>query len=209
MSKNYRRKDYKSTNNQSKDDYDVRDSFSRVKKYRGNNNYRTDDTFRNDEYYNHQLINDAHENTAYTHSSVDRNDYYNLDSKIDTLINNNNLAHENLRKELESKIQTVQNDAIKNSKNDRKATIKWLIGIAITVVLTVGFILFIPYKMSQKNEKDITIIKTTIEKNITPTIEKNTQAIENINVEIKGYLNDKSNTSAPIQKETKSSPSTK
>ena len=90
-----------------------------------------------------------------------------------------------------------------------RSTIRWLIGIAVTVIVAVGSFLMLPYRIARNNEKDITIIKTTIEKSLAPSIEKNSNAIETINVEIKEYLNNNSNKKTNTQKKSNSCPSTK
>lgn len=191
------------------DDYSLTISLSKMKKY-GNRDYGvTDSENKIETDRSYSMSNSQAVQSPYTSDNINRADYYNLDNKIMSLTDNNNQAHDNLRKELESKIKTVEDNAITNSAKDRKSTIRWLIGIAVTVIVAVGSFFMIPYRIARNNEKDITIIKTTIEKSLAPSIEKNSNAIETINVEIKEYLNNNSNKKTNTQKKSTSCPSTK
>lgn len=191
------------------DDYSLTISLSKMKKY-GNRDYGvTDSENKIESDHSYSMSNSQAVQSPYTSDNINRADYYNLDNKIMSLTDNNNQAHDNLRKELESKIKTVEDNAITNSAKDRKSTIRWLIGIAVTVIVAVGSFFMIPYRIARNNEKDITIIKTTIEKSLAPSIEKNSNAIETINVEIKEYLNNNSNKKTNTQKKSTSCPSTK
>lgn len=191
------------------DDYSLTISLSKMKKY-GNRDYGvTDSENKIESDHSYSMSNSQAVQSPYTSDNINRADYYNLDNKIMSLTDNNNQAHDNLRKELESKIKTVEDKAITNSAKDRKSTIRWLIGIAVTVIVAVGSFFMIPYRIARNNEKDITIIKTTIEKSLAPSIEKNSNAIETINVEIKEYLNNNSNKKTNTQKKSTSCPSTK
>lgn len=164
------------------DDYSVTISLSKMKKYGGKKSATTDATG-SERIYDAQpdsINNTEHLNTPYTFTSVDREDYYNLDKKITALSDTNIQAHESIRKELEGKIESIRTSIQKKMEDGRKEDKKWLIGTAIGVLIAVGGILFFPYKMAQKNEKEITIMKTKIDENIKPSIEKNAKSIERI-----------------------------
>lgn len=136
------------------DDYSLTISLSKMKKYGNRNNGVTnsENPIRSDHSYS--MSSSQAIQSPYTSDVINRGDYYNLDNKITTLTDNNNQAHENLRKELEQKIE----NAITKIESKRR----WLIGIVVTIVLTIGGFLFVPYKIAKNNEVEIKILKKTI-----------------------------------------------
>lgn len=143
------------------DDYSLTISLSKMKKY-GNRNYGVTDSENEIEPdHSYSMSNSQTVQSPYTSDNINRADYYNLDNKIMTLTDNNNQAHDNLRKELEKKIE----DSAKKSSEEIsgvKSLIKWLIGIIVTIGLGVGGFLFVPYNIANKNKEEINNIKNDI-----------------------------------------------
>lgn len=143
------------------DDYSLTISLSKMKKY-GNRDYGVTDSENEIEPgHSYSMSNSQTVQSPYTSDNINRADYYNLDNKIMTLTDNNNQAHDNLRKELEKKIE----DSAKESSNkisEVKSLIKWLIGIIVTIGLGIGGLLFVPYNIAGKNKEEINNIKNDI-----------------------------------------------
>lgn len=143
------------------DDYSLTISLSKMKKY-GNRDYGVTDSENEIEPgHSYSMSNSQAIQSHYTSDNINRTDYYNLDDKIMTLTDNNNQAHDNLRKELEKKIE----DSAKESSNkisEVKSLIKWLIGIIVTIGLGIGGLLFVPYNIASKNKEEINNIKNDI-----------------------------------------------
>ena len=68
----------------------------------------------------------------------------------------------------------------KQKKSDKK----WLIGLVVTIVLSiVGYFIF-PYQKANKNREEIIEIRAIIDENVKPSINRNSQAIEKNSEEI-------------------------
>ena len=85
---------------------------------------------------------------------------------------------------MEGKIEKVKTDIEQQSK-DKKENKRWIIGIAITIIIAIIGYFVLPYQKSNKNQHEIIKIQTTIDENIKPSIEKNSNAIEKNALEIK------------------------
>ena len=119
------------------DDYSLTISLSKMKKYGNRNNGVTNSENQIGSDNSYSMSNSQAIQSPYTSDVINRGDYYNLDNKITNLTDNNNKAHDNLRKELEQKIE----NAIAKIETQRR----WLIGILVTIALAIGgsfFLLF-------------------------------------------------------------------
>lgn len=143
------------------DDYSLTISLSKMKKY-GNRDYGvTDSENEIGADHSYSMSNSQSIQSPYTSDIINRTDYYNLDNKIMTLTDNNNQAHDNLRKELEKKITDSATESSKQI-SEVKSLIKWLIGIIITIGLGIGGFLLVPYSIASKNKEEIKNIKDNI-----------------------------------------------
>ena len=167
------------------EDYNVSASFSKVRKYRGSNPIQTESNFREDSFYNPIIFDNASpQGGSETKTSVDRNDYYNLDNKISTLTSQNNEAHEGLRKEFERKIDTVL-EKITQIDKSQKSFWKWFVGISVTIILAFGTWLYNRLALSNENKERIEKIEYKMDETIIPLLNKNTNMIERNTTEIR------------------------
>lgn len=167
------------------EEYDLKRSFSRLNRYRSSNLDQTKVSEGQDSYNPPIDSSQSKKADYYSLTNPLGTSYYRLEDKISALSDKNDAAHENLRKELEGKIDKVKVDVDKKFQNNSDNW-KWIIGIAITVILAVVGYFVYPYQKSNKNQQEIIRIQTTIDESIKPSIEKNTKAIENNSLEIKG-----------------------
>ena len=167
------------------EDYDLKQNFSRLNRYRSSNN---DQTTLN-------VVKDQ-QNASINSSYADRFDslptnqldgsYFKLYERISDLSDKNNTAINDLRKELEGKIDNAKN-AVEQQIQDIKDTRKWKIGAIIAIIgMIIGYIV-LPYQKSSQNQRDIIEIKSSIDKTIIPYVDKNTKDIEKNSSEINNY----------------------
>ena len=168
------------------DDYNVSNSFSRVKKYRGSNPIQTESNYTDGTPSFNPNIRDNSSPTQIqeTLTSVDRNDYYNLDNKIATLTSQNNEAHEGLRKEFEKKIDTVL-DKVTEIDKSQKSFWEWFIGISVTIVIAFGTWSYNRLSLSNENKERIEKIEYKIDETIIPSVNNQMALIEKYSTEIK------------------------
>lgn len=159
------------------EEYDLKQSFSRLNKYRSSNYYQTvtDNERNNDPLPNNSNL--PHEQIYGALTNAVGDTYFRLEEKISALSDKNETAHGDLRKELEGKIDKLKND-IEKRVDEIKDDKKWLIGLVVTIILAiVGFFIF-PYQVAKENQKDISTIRTIIDENIKPSINRNSHTIE-------------------------------
>lgn len=173
----------------SQEEYDLKQSFSKLNQYRSSNNYQT---VMDNERGNCTLLNNSnspHEQIygALTNSVGDT--YIKLVEKISALSDKNETAHGDLRKELEGKIDKLKID-IEKRIDEIKSDKKWLITIVVTIVLAIAGYLILPYQKASKNREDIIEIRAIIDENIKPSIDRNSQAIEKNSEEINNKIKD-------------------
>ncbi len=85
---------------------------------------------------------------------------------------------------MEGKIEKVKTD-IEQQNKEKKENKRWIIGIVIATIIAIVGYFVLPYQKSNNNQKEIIKIQTTIDENIKPSIEKNSNAIEKNALEIK------------------------
>lgn len=167
------------------EDYDLKRSFSRLNRFRSSNYYQTRGNEELEERYYPPVDSSYSQEKEYNAVTNQIGDtYFRLEDKISALSDKNDAAHDSLRKELEGKIEKVKTDIEQQSK-DKKENKRWIIGIAITIIIAIIGYFVLPYQKSNKNQHEIIKIQTTIDENIKPSIEKNSNAIEKNALEIK------------------------
>lgn len=168
------------------DDYNVSNSFSRVKRYRSSNPIQTDPNYYDSAPSSNPNIidNSSPVQILETLTSIDRNDYYNLDNKIATLTSQNNEAHEGLRKEFEKKVDVVLEKVTEIDKS-QKSFWKWFIGISATLIIAYGTWLYNRLSLSNSNKERIDKIEYKIDETIVPFLNGQTTLIEKHSTEIK------------------------
>ena len=167
------------------EDYDLKRSFSRLNRFRSSNYYQTRGDEELEERYYPPVDSSYSQEKEYNAVTNQIGDtYFRLEDKISALSDKNDAAHDILRKELEGKIEKVKTDIEQQSK-DKKENKRWIIGIAITIIIAIIGYFVLPYQKSNKNQHEIIKIQTTIDENIKPSIEKNSNAIEKNALEIK------------------------
>ena len=167
------------------EDYDLKRSFSRLNRFRSSNYYQTRGDEELEERYYPPVDSSYSQEKEYNAVTNQIGDtYFRLEDKISALSDKNDAAHDSLRKELEGKIEKVKTDIEQQSK-DKKENKRWIIGIAITIIIAIIGYFVLPYQKSNKNQHEIIKIQTTIDENIKPSIEKNSNAIEKNALEIK------------------------
>ena len=173
----------------SQEEYDLKQSFSKLNQYRSSNNYQT---VTDNERGNCPLPNNSnlpHEQIYGALTNAVGDTYFRLEEKISALSDKNETAHGDLRKELEGKIDKLKVD-IEKRIDEIKSDKKWLIGLVVTIVLAiVGYFIF-PYQKASKNREDIIEIRAIIDENIKPSINRNSQAIEKNSEEINNKIKD-------------------
>lgn len=176
----------KSHHQSRQDDYNVSNSFSRVRKYQGSNPIHTESNYYDDTpSFNSNIRNNSSlTQIQETPTSVDRQDYYNLDNKIVTLTSQNNEAHEGLRKEFENKIEKVS-DRIAGVEQSQKSFWKWFVGIAVPILITFGTWLYNRLSLSNENREHIERIEYKIEETVIPLLNKQANQIEKNATEIR------------------------
>ena len=175
----------KSQHQSRQDDYNVSNSFSRVKKYRGSNPIQTEPNYEGSLSFNPNIIDNAsYPQVQETITSVDRNDYYNLDNKITALTSQNIEAHEGLRKEFENKLEKVS-DRIAGVERSQKSFWKWFVGIAIPVLIAFGTWLYNRLSLSNENREYIEKLEYKIEETVIPLLDKQANQIEKNTTEIR------------------------
>lgn len=168
----------------SKDDYGIDSGFSRIKKYRGENNYQTKTGNNRQSNRDVYANNSGSSNLSGTITSIDRSDYYNLDDKITSLSDKNIEAHDNLRKSLEDKINKVDEN-VDDVKKAQKSFLGWFIGIMVTVSIAFCTWLYDRLSLSSENKERIIKIESLIENQITPTLNNHTIILEKLEKENK------------------------
>ena len=165
------------------EEYDLKKSFSRLNKYRSSNYYQTvtDNERDNDSLPNNSNLPHEQIYGALTNGVGDT--YFRLEEKISALSDKNETAHGNLRKELEGKIEKLEKD-IEKRIDDIRGEKKWLIGLFITIFLTIAGYFIFPYQVANENQKEISTIHTILNENIKPSINRNSHAIEKNTEEI-------------------------
>ena len=167
------------------EDYDLKRSFSRLNRFRSSNYYQTRGDEELEERYYPPVDSSYSQEKEYNAVTNQIGDtYFRLEDKISALSDKNDAAHDSLRKELEGKIEKVKTD-IEQQSQDKKENKRWIIGIAITIIIAIIGYFVLPYQKSNKNQHEIIKIQTTIDENIKPSIEKNSNAIEKNALEIK------------------------
>ena len=167
------------------EDYDLKRSFSRLNRFRSSNYYQTRGDEELEERYYPPVDSSYSQETEYNTVTNQIGDtYFRLEDKISALSDKNDAAHDSLRKELEGKIEKVKTDFEQQSK-DKKEDRKWIIGTAIAIVIAIVGYFVLPYQKANKNQHEIIKIQTTIDENIKPSIEKNSNKIEKNALEIK------------------------
>lgn len=167
------------------EDYDLKRSFSRLNRFRSSNYYQTRGDEESEEKYYPPVDSSYSQEKEYNAVTNQIGDtYFRLEDKISALSDKNDAAHDSLRKELEGKIEKVKTDIEQQSK-DKKENKRWIIGIVITIIIAIIGYFVLPYQTSNKNQHEIIKIQTTIDENIKPSIEKNSNAIEKNALEIK------------------------
>lgn len=167
------------------EDYDLKHSFSKLNRFRSSNHYQTRADEEPDDRYYPPVDSSYSQETEYNAVTNQIGDtYFRLEDKISALSDKNDAAHDSLRKELEGKIEKVKTDFEQQSK-DKKENRKWIIGTAIAIVIAIVGYFVLPYQKANKNQHEIIKIQTTIDENIKPSIEKNSNAIEKNALEIK------------------------
>lgn len=167
------------------EDYDLKRSFYRLNRFRSSNYYQTRGDEELEERYYPPVDSSYSQEKEYNAVTNQIGDtYFRLEDKISALSDKNDAAHDSLRKELEGKIEKVKTDIEQQSK-DKKENKRWIIGIVITIIIAIIGYFVLPYQKSNKNQHEIIKIQTTIDENIKPSIEKNSNAIEKNALEIK------------------------
>lgn len=161
----------------SQEEYDLKHSFSILNQYRSSNNYQTvtdneqgNNTLPNNSYLSHEQIYGPLTNTV-------GDTYLRLEEKISALSDRNETAHGDLRKELEGKIDKLKID-IEKRIDEIKSAKRWLIGLIVSIIVAIASFFFFPYQVAKDNQKDISTIRTIIDENIKPSINRNSHAIE-------------------------------
>ena len=170
---------------QNQEDYDLKRNFYKLNRFRSSNDYQTRGDEEVEERYCPPVDSSYSQETEYNTVTNQIGDtYFRLEDKISALSDKNDAAHDSLRKELEGKIEKVKTDFEQHSK-DKKEDRKWIIGTAIAIVIAIVGYFVLPYQKANKNQHEIIKIQTTIDENIKPSIEKNSNKIEKNALEIK------------------------
>ena len=167
----------------SQEEYDLKQSFSRLNKFRSSN---YDQTVTDNERGNRPLSNNSnlpHEQFYGALTNAVGDTYFRLEEKISALSDKNETAHGDLRKELEGKIDKLKID-IEKRIDEIKSDKKWLIGLVVTIILAIAGYFIFPYQKASKNREDIIEIRAIIDENIKPSINRNSHAIEKNTEEI-------------------------
>ena len=167
----------------SQEEYDLKQSFSKLNQYRSSNNYQT---VTDNERGSRPLPNNSnlpHEQIYGALTNAVDNTYLRLEEKISALSDKNETAHGDLRKELEGKIDKLKND-IEKRIDEIKSAKRWLIGLIISIFVAIAGYFIFPYQIAKENQKDISTIRTIIGENIKPSINRNSHAIEKNTEEI-------------------------
>ena len=167
----------------SQEEYDLKQSFSKLNQYRSSNNYQT---VTDNERGNCPLPNNSnlpHEQIYGALTNAVGDTYFRLEEKISALSDKNETAHGDLRKELEGKIDKLKND-IEKRIDEIKSAKRWLIGLIISIFVAIAGYFIFPYQIAKENQKDISTIRTIIDENIKPSINRNSHAIEKNTEEI-------------------------
>ena len=98
--------------NHSGGEYNLKDNFSKVKKYQGKNFTPTESNFRDTRPYGSNKIDNTSSQITQeeTLTSITRGGFYNLDGKISSLTSANHAEHDSLRKDYENKIKDLKTD---------------------------------------------------------------------------------------------------
>lgn len=179
-----------------KDEYAVDSSFSKIRRYRGENQYQITAYNNSNRGLHRDIYANSSTDTDYTgaFTSIDRADYYNLDEKITSLSNRNVEAHDNLRKEIKQDIKELD-DSIKNCIS--KKMFWTIIGVLVPIIMAVCGGIINQLSIANKNKDTIIEMRTTIDKSIIPTVEDNKKCIE------RNFVNIKDNTEKIIQIQNK------
>ncbi len=179
-----------------KDEYNLKDSFARLNRYRSSNVYQTNFEIQQDEVPNDQLLSSNHTqyNSLNTNTDIIGNNYFRLEDKIESLSNKNDEAHDTLRKEIKQDIKDLS-DNIKDCVSKRGF---WtVVGILIPVILAIVGGVIAQLSLANRNKEEIIEMKTTIERSVIPSIEDNRKNIEKNSADIK------SNTEKILQNQRK------
>ena len=179
-----------------KDEYNLKDSFARLNRYRSSNVYQTNFEIQQDEVPNDQLLSSNHTqyNSLNTNTDIIGNNYFRLEDKIESLSNKNDEAHDTLRKEIKQDIKDLS-DNIKDCVSKRGF---WtVVGILIPVILAIVGGVIAQLSLANRNKEKIIEMKTTIERSVIPSIEDNRKNIEKNSADIK------SNTEKILQNQRK------
>lgn len=190
MGNNNNKKKYQNPPNMLKcEDYDLKQSFSKLSRYHSTNGAQTD--LNNTQEQGNTPINSIIDNDfVASPTNPLTSTYFRLEDKISDLSNKNDKAHDDLRKELEGKIDKAKTDVAEQIKNvetqikDKKDNWKWIVGIAATIIIPLlGYIVY-PYQKTNDNQQKITDVQTTIEKSIMPAIDRINKDVEKNSSEI-------------------------
>ena len=189
--------------NHSGGEYNLKDNFSKVKKYQGKNFTPTESNFRDTWSYGSNKIDNTSSQITQeeTLTSITRGDFYNLDGKISSLTSANHAEHDSLRKDYENKIKDLKTDINSDiekldskiekldskieasntkTKESRKNTRKWMID-SILVPLIVAMVPTIISGIINDNK-----IKRTVEDltTTTPTTSRQEEKEDYVEIEV-------------------------
>lgn len=130
-------------------EYDVARSMQRVRKYRSSREIQTtrDATKFNAGHGNCDYLSNQYENPNRPTSEPARDIYFRLEDQMSAFRDKNEVAHNDLRKEIDSKISGILKDVseINNSiaKKVSIGTFRWILGGIVTAVITIATIWYI------------------------------------------------------------------
>lgn len=143
------------------DDYDVKARLKRINRYGGKEFSSTQD-----------IVQENRSNISYDSSSQNNQDFLS-DSFVTSkdlmqFSDKNNDAHNDLRRELEGKINSVKGE-LEHQLNAVKESRKWWLNILIPIITTI-IVGVIGYFVSATIKEDIRAIETTIDEMLKPTV---------------------------------------
>lgn len=167
-----------------KEEYNLKDSFARLNRYRSSNAYQTNYDVLQDEIQDEQLLSSNHfyHNSPNTNTDIIGNNYFRLEDKIASLSDKNDEAHNALKNEIKQDIKKLSED-LKDCIS--KKGFWTAVSILIPIILFIISGVVAQLSLSNRNKEAIIEMKTTIEKGIIPSIEINQKNIEKNSDDIK------------------------